>query len=409
VQSLRKMKPKSLSSKSIAFVAIATCTTSVAHGTAASVGPDYVVEKNGDDPSTAQDHTRSKRNLRIPSNEDQSSKSVDMNPSLSTGIQTSRKVGTPRLLVSGSPSAPGCGGSSGTTHSVYIGCYDDKSNDRAMPFELYGGHSRIKRLGHGAVDCERECSKLGYRYFAREFRGQCFCGNSEAEYSKHGEDIGCDCCGQNVGPGRMCVWEDADHPDSQVEVETKPLVRPQIKTDPHVVAPLSHMSFNLESSHAAGFMESQSSTSKPLGGFRIRLYWENGYNWQDSSKERFWCMECRGDCSNGDDIQIETCDFSSRQKFIAIGKTIRPAANPDHCITTTGYSGKGDPISLRSCNGGSNQNFLELKSYGKFELQPEGNNDRCLSQHHHPKAKEVVYPEKCDKTRSFDTTYWTTY
>lgn len=389
----------------MAFLAIVTCTTPFSKGTAVTIGSDDV-EKNGDDLSTSQVPKRD-RYLRIPSSEDQSSTTVDMDPSLGTNLQMSLKVGTPRFLASGSHSAPGCGGSSGTIHSVYIGCYDDQSNDRAMPFELYEGHSRIKRLGHGAVDCERECSKLGYRYFAREFRGQCFCGNSEAEYSKHGEDIGCDCCGQNVGPGRMCVWENADHPDSQVEVETKPLYRPQIKSDPDVVTP-PH-TFNLEPSHAEGFMKSQSSTSKPLGGFRIRLYWEQGYNWQDSSKERFWCMECRGNCSNGDDIQIETCDYSSRQKFIAIGKTIRPAANPDHCITTTGYSGKSDPISLRSCTGGSNQNFLELKSYGKFELQPEGNIDRCLSQHHHPKAKEVIYPEKCDKTRSFDTTYWTTY
>jgi hypothetical protein len=35
--------------------------------------------------------------------------------------------------------------------------------------------------------------------------------------------------------------------------------------------------------------------------------------------------------------------------------------------------------------------------------------NNCLSQMHHPKAKEVVYPEDCDKTRESDTTYWITF
>jgi hypothetical protein len=34
---------------------------------------------------------------------------------------------------------------------------------------------------------------------------------------------------------------------------------------------------------------------------------------------------------------------------------------------------------------------------------------RCVSQHHHPKDKETLYPEKCSKTRSTKTTYWQVY
>ncbi len=40
-----------------------------------------------------------------------------------------------------------------------------------------------------------------------------------------------------------------------------------------------------------------------IGGFRLRLYWEEGYNWQDSSGEKFWCMECDGNCEDGDKMR----------------------------------------------------------------------------------------------------------
>ena len=155
-----------------------------------------------------------------------------------------------------------------------------------------------------------------------------------------------------------------------------------------------------------------------MGGFRIRLHWEKGYNWQDTSTEKYWCMECRGsDCISGTTIQINKCSSSSiQQKFIAIGKTIRPVSNPNLCFTITGYDGKDTPIKLRTCNNSSGssssskQNFIQLQSTGKFELHPQERGQKyCLSQHHHPKAKEVVYPEQCDKTRATDTTYWRVY
>jgi hypothetical protein len=152
------------------------------------------------------------------------------------------------------------------------------------------------------------------------------------------------------------------------------------------------------------------------GGFRIRLHWEKGYNWQDASDEKYWCMECRGNtCISGTTVQINKCSSSSNlQKFIAIGKTIRPVSNPNLCFTVTGYDGKDTPIKLRTCNndgsGSSKQNFIQLQGSTKFELHPqERQNKYCLSQHHHPKAKEVIYPEQCDKTRATDTTYWRVY
>ena len=98
--------------------------------------------------------------------------------------------------------APKCGPTSGTYHSPYIGCYTDKLNDRIMSFELSNKY-------HSVLTCENICSDKGYRYIGREFKGQCFChnGSNLNDIIRHGIENDCDCCGLNVGGGKICVWE----------------------------------------------------------------------------------------------------------------------------------------------------------------------------------------------------------
>jgi hypothetical protein len=72
-------------------------------------------------------------------------------------------------------------------------------------------------------------------------------------------------------------------------------------------------------------------------------------------------------------------------------------------------------ISLRSCRQPNRNNFqLQLfKGFRpdgeKFDLRPNNAPDRCLSNHHHPKAKEIVYAETCVKAHKPDTGYWVAY
>jgi hypothetical protein len=81
----------------------------------------------------------------------------------------------------------------------YLGCYKNKNRDRALPYEVPG-------RDHSTAECLAECSSMGMKYFAREWRGQCFCSNEESGYDKHGAASGCDCEGSNVGSNKMCVW-----------------------------------------------------------------------------------------------------------------------------------------------------------------------------------------------------------
>ncbi|KAL7538188.1 hypothetical protein ACHAXR_008358 [Thalassiosira sp. AJA248-18] len=151
-------------------------------------------------------------------------------------------------------------------------------------------------------------------------------------------------------------------------------------------------------------------TPKPtVSKFRLRLYWQNGYYWQESRREMWWCMECRNQCNSGDIIYIDHCDSSTRQRFTSVDDTIRPYNNPSLCLTTTGYS-EANPLRLKPCDDvRRDQKFAGFKENERFELQPKGMTGRCVSQMHHPKKYERVYPEDCRKTRNHDTTYWITF
>jgi len=324
--------------------------------------------------------------------------------------QTSR-----HLVPTGSSNyAPGCGLSTGTYNSIYLGCYDDHQDDRAFPFQ-------VPSNGHGTLDCERACTS--YRYFGRQFKGQCFCGSDYSQIVRHGTDSGCNCCGENVGGGKQCVWENTKHPESQL-VEA-PATAPAQALTPHSqlfassahVGSLSFGSTNIfdepakepeQQSVAQVQNAPTASTTKPTRSFRLRLYWQRGYNWQSSSAEKWWCAECTGNCSSGSHLQIRKCSQTSRQKWAAVDKTIRFAPNTSLCVTASGV-GSSNPIRLRQCNGGRDQKFDGVQEQGKFELQPSYNPSRCISQHHHPKDKEPLYPESCSKTRSTKTTYWQVY
>lgn len=82
--------------------------------------------------------------------------------------------------------------------STYLGCFNNRNNNRALPFEVDGRN-------HDAETCEAACADLDFAYFAREWRGQCFCSN-ESDYDMHGGTSGCDCCEKNVGANKMCVY-----------------------------------------------------------------------------------------------------------------------------------------------------------------------------------------------------------
>eukprot|EP00587_Corethron_hystrix_P005031 CAMPEP_0113301580 /NCGR_PEP_ID=MMETSP0010_2-20120614/2751_1 /TAXON_ID=216773 ORGANISM="Corethron hystrix, Strain 308" /NCGR_SAMPLE_ID=MMETSP0010_2 /ASSEMBLY_ACC=CAM_ASM_000155 /LENGTH=482 /DNA_ID=CAMNT_0000155229 /DNA_START=355 /DNA_END=1803 /DNA_ORIENTATION=- /assembly_acc=CAM_ASM_000155 len=80
----------------------------------------------------------------------------------------------------------------------YLGCYKDRGN-RALP--TYMGNRKT------TPECANLCS--GFTYFALQWKGECWCGNSG--YDRYGTTGGCSCnaadTGGNVGGWKQCVYK----------------------------------------------------------------------------------------------------------------------------------------------------------------------------------------------------------
>ena len=115
-------------------------------------------------------------------------------------------------------------------------------------------------------------------------------------------------------------------------------------------------------------------TAQEVDAFRIRLYWERGYFWQETNDEFWWCMECRDSCLDGDSVYIDECDSSIGQKFTFVGDTIRPGYDTSLCLTNMGHT-SDTPMRFMSCTGESDQRFEGFETSEKFEFHQKGDSD----------------------------------
>ena len=154
--------------------------------------------------------------------------------------------------------------------------------------------------------------------------------------------------------------------------------------------------------------------------FRLRLYWNKSYFWQETRKETFWCWQCRGGCKSGNLIEIDHCRNADYFQYYGEDDSYRPASNPDLCVTEDGFGGESRPIRLKKCNGSYKQKWVNTGwkdpsvrlNYNKqqpWEIHPESNMGMCVTQMHHPKAHERVFIRRCAKPRINDTSQWVTY
>ena len=149
--------------------------------------------------------------------------------------------------------------------------------------------------------------------------------------------------------------------------------------------------------------------------FQIRMYWEEGYCWQEENFERPWCWECEGSsCGKNDMIVTMKCKSTSKQRFVyeevksngmVIGGKIKPYTRQDLCFERT----RVNAYQLKTCDSNTNQIIVGFALDGRFELHPYGIEEKCLTQHHHPKSNEVIRAEFCESARSSKTSRWFLY
>jgi len=137
-----------------------------------------------------------------------------------------------------------------------------------------------------------------------------------------------------------------------------------------------------------------------------------GYNWQEETFERKWCMKCDGRCRVDQSLMIVNCDDNPTQmEFIYRGQEVQiKVRGTDLCMEA---NTRRNSISLQSCSS-SNRNQLFVAYRGgfrerRFEISPRNKLGWCLTQRHHPKAYETVLIETCGSARSADTSYWNKY
>jgi len=216
--------------------------------------------------------------------------------------------------------------------------------------------------------------------------------------------------------------------------------------NPTLTPSVSPTTFSSESPSVL-LTESPQPTNK---SYRVRLYWEQGYKWQDDPLEKFFCWACakcrectpfiqdrtsdcvdlRCDlqhyCHEGMSIAVTDCDPNqSSDKSTAFsflpgrsglfdndlkGGQIQ-VHNTNLCLSQSGVR----YIELETCDASKiEQRFLGFESNeGAMEFSPVNTTmkdgkmvEQCITMHHHPRLGERVYVEKCKLARSSYTSLW---
>ncbi|KAL7466768.1 hypothetical protein ACHAXS_007054 [Conticribra weissflogii] len=160
--------------------------------------------------------------------------------------------------------------------------------------------------------------------------------------------------------------------------------------------------------------------SQESAGFRLKLYWEEGYFWQERTEERWWCMQCVDKlgnfvCEKDSRIQLRNCrtksDLDAIFTYISFGDggyQFRIANTNNMCLQKMGDR---RAIRVKPCKDDQMlQRFVGFDpDLDRFDLRPLDYTDRCLTNHHHPKPNETVYAETCKRAHNYDTGYWVKY
>jgi hypothetical protein len=163
------------------------------------------------------------------------------------------------------------------------------------------------------------------------------------------------------------------------------------------------------------------------------LYWREGYFWQEETVEREWCLECvycpqltdsgfgkdvgckekdSDKCERGDQLWLQTCD-GGNTRFEIMSRDDQPGdliqvLGTNLCLERT----DGRYVALETCNRNQTlQRWLNfLPNEQPFSWEPFGQKGiGCITNHHHPKAAEVIFVEECYVAHYWDTGFWQTY
>lgn len=168
------------------------------------------------------------------------------------------------------------------------------------------------------------------------------------------------------------------------------------------------------------FMDKVSITTDPnnrelQSSFQLKMYWQEGYCWQEEWIERRWCMSCQGrSCGSGERLWLQACnaaDSTQKFKYVPVngsGGGQLMTASTNLCLERISDTS----FKLNSClSTKTSQIYLGINTNGSpFEINPKNSAKKCLvNNDHHPKASEIIYSIDCKLARFIDTSQWTVY
>lgn len=172
--------------------------------------------------------------------------------------------------------------------------------------------------------------------------------------------------------------------------------------------------------------------------FQLRLYWQQGYFWQETTAETWWCMECAKcnsygledghmygcktpgpsgtSCREGYSMWIRNCNDRSHDYRFKIIKNNRSGDQIQVVGTNLCLSLVERFLELRRCDSSkSRQLFAPITDKNRFILRPYNQRTwservgECISQLHHPKDKEMLGLHNCREAREHTTIFWQEY
>eukprot|EP00980_Cylindrotheca_fusiformis_P013873 scaffold3598_cov115-Cylindrotheca_fusiformis.AAC.9 len=233
-----------------------------------------------------------------------------------------------------------------------------------------------------------------------------------------------------------------------------PTITAQPTTDRPSLRPSSTPTTSLPTQHPTNHPTIEATTMPPTytpidpnHDFKMRLFWQKGYYWQESWDETWFCVECtkcdsygrkngrdygcekRGNgesenCGEGDMFWVHRCsDRGSEFNIIDngdLGMQVR-LAGTNLCMGRGAISKETDHFNehlmqaMKCDKHDKFQQWAPIKSLSRFELRAFEDVDRseedamCVSQLHHPKNEEVLSMFECKLCRIYETRYWEEY
>lgn len=147
----------------------------------------------------------------------------------------------------------------------------------------------------------------------------------------------------------------------------------------------------------------------PSDYFQMKLYWEEGYYWQENKSEKRFCADCNGECSSGK-VKLRECDYRKDRQFWRWNNgKLESKEGPGYCMSYEGTANEGEKISMKTCNSATKfMGILTPPNENRFMWHAQGNNYLCVTNPHHPRGNEELRFNKCNVALIDETAFWVT-